>query len=98
MNPAATTLEIITAGGATAPGVNLTALTGLAGLWAVGYLTACAVWPFTACRRCHGTATLRSPTGRAWRPCPRCHGTGRRTRTGRRAWDTLHHPHHDNDD
>lgn len=51
------------------------------------YITACAVWPFAACRRCGGTGKHRSPSGRAWRHCHRCHGTGARLRVGRRAWN-----------
>ncbi len=61
-------------------------LTLAALLWTAGYIAACAVWPFTSCRRCHGAAKLRSPSGRAWRPCPRCAGTGTKLRAGRRAW------------
>lgn len=53
------------------------------------YLGACAFWPFAACRRCSGTAKLKSPTGKAWRPCPRCGGTGRRVRVGRRVYEAL---------
>ena len=51
-----------------------------------GYLVACAIWPWTACRRCHGTGKHPSPTGRAWRLCRHCNGSGARLRIGRRAW------------
>lgn len=49
-----------------------------------GYLIACAVWPFAACRWCGGSGKKRSPSGRAWRPCRRCKATGARVRAGRR--------------
>lgn len=54
-----------------------------------GYVMACVVWPFTACRRCEGTGKHRSPSGRAWRECRRCEGSGRRVRVGRRVWETA---------
>lgn len=54
-----------------------------------GYIAACAWWPFAACLRCHGTAKLRSPSGKAWRHCPRCAGTGRRVRVGRRVYEAM---------
>lgn len=53
------------------------------------YLGACAVWPFTACRRCDGSGKRRSPSGRAWRECRRCTGSGRRVRVGRRIYETA---------
>lgn len=56
---------------------------------AAGYAASCAWWPFVACRRCSGTAKLRSPFGRAFRPCPRCKGTGRRLRLGRRLHNAV---------
>lgn len=55
----------------------------LALLIIVGYVIACVVWPFAACRRCSGTGKRRSPSGRAWRPCGRCGGNGARVRWGR---------------
>lgn len=58
-------------------------LSVLALLGVAGYVIACAVWPFTGCRRCSGTGKRRSPSGRAWRPCGRCDGSGRRVRFGR---------------
>jgi hypothetical protein len=56
----------------------------------VGYIMACAVWPFASCRKCDGAGRHRSPSGRAWRYCHRCHGTGARLRTGRRVYNYLH--------
>lgn len=53
------------------------------------YITACAVWPFTAHRPCHGTGKRRSPGGKAWRPCRGCAGTGRRVRVGRRVYELF---------
>lgn len=58
-------------------------------LAALGYLAACAWWPYTAHRGCGGTGKRRSPTRRAWRPCRRCNGTGRRVRLGRRVYEAL---------
>jgi hypothetical protein len=55
----------------------------------LGYVAACAYWPFTACRKCDGAGRHRSPSGRAWRYCRRCNGTGARLRTGRRIWNHL---------
>lgn len=49
----------------------------------VGYLIACAIWPFAACRWCSGSGKKRSPSGRAWRPCRHCKATGARVRLGR---------------
>jgi len=53
----------------------------------VGYLLVCAVWPFTTCRRCHGTGRHRGPL-RGVRLCHRCDATGLRLRWGRRAWNS----------
>jgi hypothetical protein len=50
---------------------------------------ACAVWPFTACRRCGGAGKHRSPSGRAFRYCRRCKGTGARLRTGRKIYNAV---------
>ena len=57
------------------------------------YFAACAVWPFTACRKCRGAGRRRSPSGRAWRYCHRCRGTGARLRTGRRIFNYLRDKH-----
>lgn len=58
-------------------------------LWAGGYFIACAMWPWTSCRKCRGSGRFRSPSGRAWRHCRRCKGSGSRVRTGRRVWTWL---------
>ena len=60
----------------------------------LGYLLACSLWPFTPCRRCHGTAQRRAPIGRGVRFCRRCRGTGLRLRLGRRAFNHLRRHHH----
>ncbi|GAA0720698.1 hypothetical protein [Dactylosporangium roseum] len=55
-----------------------------------GYVTACWLWPFVACRRCHGTG--KRPAlfgGKAFGICRRCDGTGRRLRPGRRVLNYL---------
>jgi DnaJ-class molecular chaperone len=51
-----------------------------------GYIVACRIWPYAACRACDGAGRRRSPSGRAWRTCRRCRGTGARLRLGRKAW------------
>jgi hypothetical protein len=51
--------------------------------WTVGYIIACAVWPYRRCGRCRGVGRLHSPSGRAWRPCRRCGGEGHTVRAGR---------------
>lgn len=58
-----------------------------------GYIVACVLWPFTACRVCEGQGKFRSPSGRAWRKCRRCKGTGTRIRRGRRLWTSLRRTH-----
>ncbi|MER7278847.1 hypothetical protein ABT369_30840 [Dactylosporangium sp. NPDC000244] len=67
----------------------------------LGYLLACWLWPFVACRRCHGDGKRRALFGgRAFGICRRCDGTGRQLRPGRRAINylrTIHandHSHH----
>lgn len=64
---------------------------------AAGYILARVIWPFRACRNCHGTGGHRSPTGRAWRPCRTCQGSGARLRTGRRIWTYLTRTRNDAD-
>jgi DnaJ-class molecular chaperone len=59
-------------------------LTLAGAVWVVGYVIACAVWPYRRCSRCGGTGKHRSPSGKAWRPCGRCKGAGHRVRAGRR--------------
>jgi hypothetical protein len=66
--------------------VVLTAIT-------LGYLGSCWLWPFGACRRCHGTGKRRSPFGRAFGLCYRCDGTGRTLRLGRRFINALRDLH-----
>lgn len=53
------------------------------------YTVACSVWPFARCKKCSGSGTRKSPTGRAFRICRRCKGSGRRIRTGRRVFNWL---------
>lgn len=55
----------------------------------LGYLLACAAWPFKNCPRCGGTGRLASPSGRAWRRCRRCKGNGARIRFGRHLWNLI---------
>ena len=63
----------------------------------VGYLAACWLWPFVACRRCQGTGKRRALFGgKAFGICRRCDGTGRQLRPGRRALNYLR-ALHDND-
>ena len=57
------------------------------------YALGCWLWPFGACRRCHGTGKRRSPFGRAFGLCRRCHGDGRRLRIGRRIINGLRELH-----
>lgn len=58
------------------------ALTG----YAAYYLLACAAFPFTTCRPCHGTGHRRAPFGKGIRLCRPCKHTGLRVRLGRRLW------------
>lgn len=71
------------------PAVALAAVAVTLLVLTLGYLVACAVWPYANCIRCHGAGKFRSPTGKAWRNCPRCKGTGRRVRIGRRIHSHL---------
>ena len=59
-------------------------------LLVAGYIGACVIWPFTACRGCSGSGRRRSPSGKAWRSCGRCSGSGRRVRIGRQLWELGH--------
>jgi hypothetical protein len=66
------------------------ALTGYTAL----YLLVCVVFPFRACRRCHGTGTRPNPfLGGGYRQCRTCRGTGRRVRLGRRIYEYLRTEH-----
>jgi hypothetical protein len=72
------------------PGANVYALTfAFLALWAICYVIACAIWPFTACRHCAGAGHHPSPRRRSWRYCRHCRGTGARLRTGRRIYNLL---------
>jgi hypothetical protein len=59
----------------------------------LGYLFGCWLWPFAACRRCHGSGKRRSPFGRSFALCRRCDGDGRRLRIGRRVINSLRDLH-----
>jgi DnaJ-class molecular chaperone len=67
------------------------ALILLALIVTIGYSIGCWIWPFRACRRCHGTGRRRSPSGRAIRLCRPCKGTGLRLRAGRWIYNTIRH-------
>ncbi|MDP9798311.1 Zn finger protein HypA/HybF involved in hydrogenase expression [Catenuloplanes nepalensis] len=69
------------------------ALIAVAMIATLCYAFGCWLWPFGACRRCHGTGKRRSPFGRAFALCPRCHGDGRRLRIGRRIINSLREIH-----
>jgi hypothetical protein len=58
-------------------------------VWGVGYVIHCVIWPFRACRTCHGTGRSLAPSGRAWRPCRACKGNPARLRAGRRFYDHM---------
>lgn len=58
-------------------------------LVALGYAWSCAVYPYKACRSCHGYGYFRSPFLRAIRLCRRCDGTGRTLRAGRRIYNAA---------
>lgn len=62
----------------------------------LSYIATCAIWPFKACRRCHGSGRLRSPLIKAIRLCPNCEATGLRIRLGRHAWNTFARLHRKN--
>ena len=59
----------------------------------IGYILACAIWPFRSCRRCGGSGRFLSPSRRAWRHCNRCRGTGGTLRAGRRIYNHLKRIH-----
>ncbi|GAA0538784.1 hypothetical protein [Saccharopolyspora thermophila] len=62
----------------------------------LGYVLACLIWPFKACRTCRGAGKLRSPFLRSYRLCPTCNATGLRLRRGRKAWNALSRLHRAN--
>jgi hypothetical protein len=51
----------------------------------VGYSGVCWIWPFRACRHCHGMGRHHGPW-RGIRLCHHCDATGLRLRFGRRMW------------
>ncbi|RKT84859.1 hypothetical protein SAMN05421805_10152 [Saccharopolyspora antimicrobica] len=55
----------------------------------LGYFVTCAIWPFKACRACHGEGKFRSPFLRSFRLCTACKATGLRLRAGRKAYNAL---------
>jgi hypothetical protein len=60
----------------------------------LGYALKCWLWPFTACRRCHGTGRRRALIGgRTFGLCRRCDGTGYRLLIGRRIANELRELH-----
>ena len=59
----------------------------------LGYGLSCWLWPFGACRRCHGSGKRRSPFGRSFGLCRLCDGDGRRLRIGRRVINGLRDLH-----
>jgi hypothetical protein len=61
----------------------------------VCYGLACWLWPFRACRRCHGTGQRRAPIGKAFGLCRRCNGDRYRLRVGRRVANYLRELHRD---
>ncbi|SHN04952.1 hypothetical protein [Cryptosporangium aurantiacum] len=66
----------------------------LAGLIAAPfYLGLCWIWPFTACRRCHGAGKRGAWIGRGFRYCTHCDGTGARLRAGRHVLNYLRRTH-----
>lgn len=58
-------------------------------IFTVGYITACWLYPFTPCRRCHGTGKHRAILGKTFRLCRHCHGDGHVLRPGRRVLNYL---------
>lgn len=60
----------------------------------LGYLGLCLVWPFRACRRCHGDGQFHGLFG-GIRLCGQCNGTGLRLRPGRRVINALRRVYRD---
>ena len=54
-----------------------------------GYMVACWLWPFAACRKCEGAGKFKTSSGRALRKCRRCKGSGERLRLGRKIWNYI---------
>jgi hypothetical protein len=57
-------------------------------LLTLGYLGTCLLFPFRACKHCHGHGQLQGWLG-GIRFCPACDGTGLRLRAGRRLINAL---------
>jgi hypothetical protein len=55
----------------------------------LGYLGACALFPFKRCRACKGRGHHQSRLLRGYRPCRSCDGNGMRLRVGRKAWNAV---------
>lgn len=56
-------------------------------VWLAGYMVACWIFPFAACRKCKGVGKFKAPNGKTWRRCRRCKGSGERLRVGRKIWN-----------
>lgn len=68
----------------------------LAGVAGLAIYTGHCVWrPFAACRKCEGSGSFRSKSGRSWRDCRKCGGSGRRVRFGHKLWTWLADRKHD---
>ncbi|MFG1609497.1 hypothetical protein [Actinoplanes sp. NPDC049265] len=73
----------------------MTTLVALASLTALGYaafyIGACAISPWSVCRRphCANGRIYSRLFPKTFRECPRCNGTGRRIRIGRRVYEYL---------
>jgi hypothetical protein len=53
------------------------------------YWVASMLWPFTACRKCKGSGSRRSPSGKNYGRCRRCKGKGERLRFGRKVINKI---------
>lgn len=74
---------------ATAPGLPAGFLVLAVAVVTLGYALSCLLWPFGACRWCHGAGKHKSRTGRAYRVCRWCDATGLRLRLGRRVFNAV---------
>lgn len=52
-------------------------------------VVACWVWPFTRCRKCHGTGIRSSPTGKNYGRCRKCKGSPEHLRIELRVWRKI---------
>ncbi|GAA3632826.1 hypothetical protein GCM10022223_58930 [Kineosporia mesophila] len=58
--------------------------------YALLYALACLIFPFRACKHCHGRGTRQNRLiGGGFRQCTRCAGTGRAIRPGRKVLEKL---------